>query len=157
METLSLAELRNELKEKSPAELREICLRLAKFKKANKELLHYLVVEADDEDAYRNKAKEDLKARFETMPRNSLFLTTKYIRKTLRLAKQYSSYSKDPVTAIELLLCFCTEMHQCRNYWNDYQALVSLYQRQLIQIKKMLKTLHEDLQYDYAQELEQLQ
>lgn len=156
METATIAELKSELKNYSENELMEICLRLAKFKKTNKELLHYLVMEASSEELFVEKAKEEIRSRFREMPHNSLFLSTKYIRKTLRIAKQYGTYSKVPQTGMDLLLCFCEELKAVHEYWKNYQALESLFRRQVEKIRKDIQSLHEDLQYDYEQELRKL-
>ena len=49
MRSASVHEIKQELLTLKPAELVELCLRLAKFKKENKELLNYLLFEAQDE------------------------------------------------------------------------------------------------------------
>ena len=48
MKAVNVSRLKTELNNRSPKELLEICLRLSKFKKENKELLTYLLLEADD-------------------------------------------------------------------------------------------------------------
>ena len=52
MKTATVKELKQELSHKSSAELLEICLNLSKFKKENKELLTYILYEADYEEGY---------------------------------------------------------------------------------------------------------
>ena len=52
MKTATIKELKQELSHKSSAELLEICLNLSKFKKENKELLTYILYEADYEEGY---------------------------------------------------------------------------------------------------------
>ena len=54
MKTASLKQVKEELFYKSDQELVELCLRLIRFKKDNKELLSYLLFEMDDEDAYNS-------------------------------------------------------------------------------------------------------
>ena len=44
MKAVSVKELSQELLNRSPKELRDLCLRLSRFKKENKELLTYLLV-----------------------------------------------------------------------------------------------------------------
>lgn len=156
METASIAELKKELKHLQPEELTEICLRLAKYKKANKEMLHYLLFEAHQEENYVQKAKEEISKRFVEMPVNAMFFTTKYIRKTLRIAKQYAQYSKLAQTETELLIHFCTELKACKSIWKKHQAIQSIFDRQMEKISKDLQKLHEDLQYDYARMLEKI-
>ena len=48
MKASSINEIKKELEQRSNTELLSFCLRLAKFKKENKELLTFLLFEADD-------------------------------------------------------------------------------------------------------------
>jgi hypothetical protein len=57
MKTASIQELKQELQETSQNKLLDLCLRLAKFKKENKELLTYLLFEAHDEEVYISSVK----------------------------------------------------------------------------------------------------
>ena len=58
MKAASVNEIKQQLKEVNPVELIELCLRLARFKKENKELLTYLLFEADDLQAYIANVKK---------------------------------------------------------------------------------------------------
>ena len=60
MKAVSVVKIRKELHHRSHDELMELCLRLAKFKKENKELLTYLLFEADNEEQYIQTVIEDL-------------------------------------------------------------------------------------------------
>ena len=52
MRAATIQEIKQELATVKPAQLMSLCLRLAKFKKENKELLTYLLFEAGDEAGY---------------------------------------------------------------------------------------------------------
>ena len=52
MKTVSLSELKRALQNVPLGDLPDLCLRLAKYKKENKELLTYLLFEADDEPEF---------------------------------------------------------------------------------------------------------
>ncbi|MBC7383538.1 MAG: hypothetical protein H7296_11215 [Bacteroidia bacterium] len=157
MKTPSLSDIKKELSLCHQQQLIELCLRMAKFKKINKELLNYLLFEAQDESAYIKKIKGIIEERFNDMPFNSLFFTTKYIRKTLRITKQYSQYSGNKLTETELMIFFCTLLKKSYSQWRKYSALCNLYERLVAKITKDIATLHEDLQYDYQKEVEKLQ
>ncbi len=60
MKSAGISELKATLKTKPQAQLMELCLRLARFKKENKELLTFLLYEADDLSAYINTIKKEL-------------------------------------------------------------------------------------------------
>ena len=52
MKATVISQLKEEMKNRSSNELLEICLRLARFKKENKELLTYLLFDGQDELAF---------------------------------------------------------------------------------------------------------
>ena len=60
MKAATSNELKQELQASSSKQLIELCLRLAKFKKENKELLTYLLFEANDEAAYIQSIKNEI-------------------------------------------------------------------------------------------------
>ena len=65
MKAVTVKELKLELEDRSPKELRELCLRLSRFKKENKELLTYLLFEASDEELYIESVKKEIDIQFE--------------------------------------------------------------------------------------------
>ena len=64
MKAATVTLIKKELQHLSEAELIETCLALAKFKKENKELLSYLLFEADNEDQYICTIKEEMDEEF---------------------------------------------------------------------------------------------
>ena len=52
MKAVPLKEIKKELNMLSQPELQELCLRLSRFKKENKELLSYLLFESANEEGY---------------------------------------------------------------------------------------------------------
>ena len=156
MKTATVRELKNELQYRSQTDLVELCLRLSKFKKENKELLTYLLFEQSDEDAFTLGVKREISSDFELINRNSFFYIKKSVRKILRNTKKYIRYSKKKETEAELLLYFCKELKEFRPNYKNNVSLVNIYNRQILSIKKAIAALHEDLQYDYGLELEAL-
>ena len=124
-------------------ELAQLCLRLAKYSKDNKELLSYLIFDAGDEEGFIQSVKVQLKAQFEEINTSNMFYVRKSVRKILKITNKYIRYSGHKQTEVELLLFFC-------------QTLNNLYQNQVIKVKKAVATLHEDLQFDYQKEIEKL-
>ena len=61
MKAATVKQIKEELNERSPKELVDLCLRLSKFKKENKELLTYLLYEASDEDNFIRELKIEIK------------------------------------------------------------------------------------------------
>lgn len=157
MKAATVSQLKKELSYRSPEELLELCLRLSKFKKENKELLTYLLFESVDEEAFIDAVKEEIDSEFESINTKNFFYIKKSIRKILRLIKKYSRYSSKKETETELLLYFLQKLKSFRPSINRNTTLINLYQRQLLSVKKIISTLHEDLQYDYRLEVEELE
>lgn len=157
MKAASLKEVKTELSHKTPQELMDLCLRLSRFKKENKELLTYLLFEYSDEEGYIESIKTAMDLEFEAINTDSYFYMRKSIRKILRLIKKYIRYSQNKETEVELLLYFCHRLHSFSPSIKNSKALVNLYQRNIDFIKKKVSLLHEDLQYDFQLEIEKLE
>ena len=156
MKTATLKELKNELNHRSPAELLNLCLRLARFKKENKELLTYLLFESSNEQAYIASVKKEIEQEFQIINTKSYFYIRKSVRKILRNTKKYIRYSKNKETEVELLLYFCYELREMSPSMKANLTLQNIFNRQIVLIKKVVSTLHEDLQYDYEIEINSL-
>jgi hypothetical protein len=156
MKTATVKELKQGLQYKSQSELVELCLRLSKFKKENKELLTYLLFEAADEDSFIQSVKNEMRSDFEMINTKSYFYIKKSVRRILRNTKKYMRYSKKKETEVELLLHFCEQLKNMKPSFKINVSLQNIYNRQIVTLKKTIATLHEDLQYDYGLELESL-
>jgi len=156
LKTASLTQLKKELTHYSQKELIALCLQLSKFKKENKELLTYLLFEADNEEAFIIGVKEEVKLQFENINTDSYYFIKKSVRKIVRLVKKYIRYSKTTTTEIELLLYFCYELKKISKPIAKNVTLQNIFDRQVLLIKKAIAKLHEDLQFDYNYELDGL-
>ena len=156
MKAVSVVTIKKELQHRSSEELMTLCLRLSKFKKENKELLTYLLFESHNESGYIETVKAEVDAQFETINTDSYFYIKKSVRKILRLIKKFARYSLKKETEVELLLYFCQKLKDFRPSISRNVTLTNIYERQIVLIRKIVTTLHEDLQYDYNLELEHL-
>jgi hypothetical protein len=133
-----------------------LCLRLARFKKENKELLGYLLFDSADEQAYIRGIKAEIDEQFGQINTTSSYFIKKSIRKILRITKKYIRYSQKKETEVELLIYFCAKMNQFKPSIHRITALQNLFDRLIASIRKTMLSLHEDLQYDFGLELEEL-
>ncbi len=156
MKAASVVSIKKELKHKSREQLLDICLRLSKFKKENKELLTYLLFESEDEAGYVESIKRYMDAEFEQINTKSIFYIRKSVRKILRNVKKYIRYSLKKETEVELLLYFCQKLRDFKPSIKRSIQLQNTYQRQLLLAKKTIEKLHEDLQYDFNLMVEDL-
>ncbi len=156
MKAATLAQIKKELQHRDAEELLQLCLRLGRFKKENKELLTYLLFESDSEEGYRETVKEEVELQFSEVNTNSYFYIKKSVRKILRGIKKYIRYSGNKETEVVLLLYFCEKLKAFTPSIKRNTTLTNLYERQLAFIEKKIAVLHEDLQYDYGLVLEEL-
>jgi len=157
MKAATVREIKKELSYRSPSELVDLCLRLSKFKKENKELLSYLLYESHNEEAFIEGIKVEILEQFEQINTSSYFYIKKSVRKILRRTKTYIRYSKKKETEVELLIFFCATLKGMEPSMKNNVSLHNIYLRQIESIKKAISTLHEDLQYDYDVEMDELQ
>ncbi|CAM1345133.1 hypothetical protein [Tenacibaculum amylolyticum] len=157
MKAASIKTLKDELKHKNSAELLEVCLKLARFKKENKELLTYLLFEAHDEDRYIEAIKEEMDVMFSEINTKSFFYIRKSVRKILTTIKKYIRYSKKKSTEVELLLYFCMKLKNFKPSIKKSPRIQNVFDTQIRMIKKTMQSLHEDLQYDYNLLLEEIE
>ena len=156
MKTATIAQLKKELQYRSDDDILHLCLRLARFKKENKELLTYLLFEADNEAGYVETVKAEMDEQFLSINTDSFFYIKKSIRKILRMLKKFIRYSSNKETEVELLLYFCEKLKDFQPSIRRNVTLTNLYERQLVYIEKKITGLHEDLQYDFGLLLDEL-
>ena len=156
MKPAGVKAIKGELKLRSREELIELCLNLSKFKKENKELLTYLLFEADDENYFIKGIKEEIKTQFEEVNRKSYYYVKKSIRKILRNTKKNIRYSKKKQTEVELILFFCKMLGEFSPSIKKSIPLLKIFEREIQRIQKIILTLDPDLQYDYGIEIEEL-
>ena len=156
MVTATVKQLKDELNEKTPKELVQLCLKLSVFKKENKELLTYLLFESHDEESFREGIKKEVEQSFEEMNKASYFYMKKSCRKILRSVKKYIRYSKNKETEVELLLYFCQQLKDLKPPIRRNRVLQNMFDKQMEMCGKALIKLEEDLQYDYQIEIDKI-
>ena len=156
MKAASVVQLRKELEHLDNEKLKQLCLRLARFKLENKELLTYLLFEAEDELGYVQSIKSQLDILFLDINTQHYFYIKKSVRKILRRIRKYARYSNQPETEIELLLYFCSKMHKITPSIFKNITLSNIYNRQLESALKKTAKLHDDLQFEYKLQIEEL-
>ena len=156
MKAATIHEIKQELTNVPASQLIELCLRLARFKKENKELLTYLLFEAFDESAYIVLVKEEIDENFDLLNLANLYFIKKGLRKIVRTITKYIRYTGSKQVEVELLLYFCSKLKDSDIPIRESALINNLYESQLKKIHKVLETMHEDLQYEYIKELEKL-
>ncbi|NVO01825.1 MAG: hypothetical protein HXX09_03915 [Bacteroidetes bacterium] len=156
MKSASINELKKEIETLPPNGVIEVAIRLAKFKKDNKELLNYLLFESHDELSFINKIKLTIDELFEEINESNLYFVKKTLRKILRIVNKNIKYSGIKQTEAELLIYFCTKLKSSTIPYQKSPVLNNLYNNQIKKIQKTISLLHEDLQFDYSEEIKDL-
>ncbi|MEN8835178.1 MAG: hypothetical protein ABF311_03680 [Polaribacter sp.] len=156
MKASTIKQLKDELSHKTAQELKDLCLQLARFKVENKELLTYLLFEANDEDQYIVNCKTFIDTQFVEIGTNNAYYVRKKIRKILTSTKKLIRFSKKKDTEAQILLHFCKKLKNYNPYFKRSNRLQNIFQTQMRMASNAILKLHEDLQYDYQQEVDNL-
>jgi hypothetical protein len=155
MEKYSLNDVKKELGHLDKNELIDLCLKLTKFKRENKEYITYLIYNADNKTAFTSEIKVEIdELLLDIKSKDSPYLIKKGLRKTLRLINKYIKIIGDKSIAIELLIYFCANVKKHELLKSRNSVLYNLYNMQTKKINALIHTLHEDLQSDFLKELE---
>ncbi|HSN62377.1 MAG TPA: hypothetical protein VLR49_15680 [Ferruginibacter sp.] len=157
MKAASVKEIKSALENIPPNQLMDICLRLIKFKKENKELATYILFDESDEAGYISSVKESLELLFEDVNKTNLYFAKKTLRKIVRVANKFIRYSNEATTEVEVLLFVADRMQKLNLQMSKSTALENIYLGLIKKINKAVMVLHEDLQYDYLRQLKLMQ
>jgi ferritin-like protein len=157
MKSHGLSDIRKELMELQPRDLIELCLKLAKFKTDNKELLGYLLFDAHGPREFLQKLKEETDQHFENLKtQNNLYYVKKSLRKIQRLINKYCKYMSDDSLTAELHIYFLLKLKESGIPFTKSEKIMNIYRQEMIKINALITSLHEDLRADYQSDLEKL-
>ena len=156
MKTASVKEIKDELKYAQKEDLLEHLFRLLRFKKENKELLSYILFNSADEREFVSELKKDITDQFNQIDSSSAYYSSKSIRKILRLTKKYIRYSGRKESEAALLIYFCQGIVNLKPGVLRNKAMQNLFDRQVSSVTKSVNSLHEDLRFDFEEDLVRL-
>ena len=153
MKAASINELKKELELRNHTELLSFTLRLAKFKKENKELLTFLLFEADDITTFVENVKQETDFFFGEINNSNIYYIKKSVRKILRHVNKHIRFAVSKQAEAEILIHFCNNIISFSIPLHKSKPLLKMYETQLRKIDEALSTLHPDLQYDLRKQL----
>lgn len=156
MKAASVKDIGSALEHQPVSELVQICQRLARFKKENKELLTYLLFEASDEEEYIRGVKAEIDEAFSQINTTSLYFAKKNLRKIIRIVLRHVRYSGKTATEAELHLHVARCLRASGIPFEQHPVMKNMYQSQLHKVEQAMAKLHEDLQYDLQKQLNAL-
>ncbi len=155
MKAADTKQIKEELKSLPHKEVIELCLRLIKYKKENKELLSYILFDSGDRQGYIDAIKSEINEAFASLPSNRYFIK-KGLRGMLKNITKYSRYMGAKEAEAELRLHFCRTMKLYGMASHKHQATINLYTSQSDKIQSLIHELHDDLQFDFQKGLNEL-
>jgi len=155
MKVEKLSEIKKELRALSPENMIEICIKLAKYRKENKELLSYLLYDSENPLFYAENVKSELLEEFYKLKKHG-YAAAKELRKILRILERSAKYTRSAEVEVVLLLWFCKNYLIYADLRTAYKPLQTIFLRQTDKIRKLIAKLHEDLQFDYSSEYNDL-
>ena len=157
MEIPSLAELKKDLSYLSEKELITLITDLAKFSRENKAFLYFKLNERDQPSLFVDSVKEELDEAFQTANTKNYHLGKKAAQTIRRKLNKALKLNKNKADQVELILYFCEELKKYGYLKFKHPVINNLFQVQLGKAKKLISTLHEDLQSDFEYRLEELE
>lgn len=156
MKAASIKQIKDEISNLSAEELSLIIHRLARFKAENKELLTYLLFEKQDEEGYVQLICGEIENMFSELNHQTVYILKKQLRKIVRYITRCIRFSDEKETEVRIRLAFCKAIQSSGIQIKKHVQIRNIYEGQLKLAKKVLATMHEDLQYDYLQQLKSL-
>jgi len=156
MKSESLSNLKKEILNMPPDLVAQFCIRMAKYKTENKELLSYLIFNAYDQESFIILVKEEIDCQFKNLNKSNSYLAKKTIRRALKTTHKFIKFSGVKQTEVELLIYFCKKLKSTGLQLHHGKVLGNIYLHQLERITAGLNTLHEDLQMDFADDIKDL-
>ena len=149
----SIHKIKKDLEKRDKKELLAYCLRLAKYKKENKELLGFLLFEADDLTGYIEKVKQETDTSFQEINKSNVYYIKKSVRKILRNVNKHIRFAASKQAEAEWLIHFCNCFQTYSIPVKKSRQLLNLFDNQLKKIEAALSSLHPDLQYDLRKQI----
>lgn len=157
MKAATLNQIKKELETISPQKLMALTLKLIKYKMDNKELISYLLFDEDDMAGYIADIKLEVSEMLSEIKYLSPYMAKRTLRKTLKLIGKYIKYTGSKDAEAELLVHFCKLLHQNGISRYTHKSVLTIYTNTIEKIKKLLPIVHEELRFDYEQEILTLQ
>ena len=154
MNPASIEDIKKELQHLPQKKVLDLTLRLARFKKENKELLTYLLFESHDVAGYIKILQGDMDEKFAAVDPSSVSKAKKEYRKILRVVNRQIKYIGSKSAAVELLLYFSMKLRTRES--TLHSRLQTIFIQQLTKAEKLLPLIEDDLQFDYRQKIDAL-
>jgi hypothetical protein len=148
MNSPKLNDLKKELQHLDVNQLKDVCLRLAKYKVENKELLNYLLFFENSKEDYIENIKKLIVNEFDDL-HPSVYYVKKQLSKLIRIINKHIKFIGEKDKEIDIVLSFCDEFIKHPVVKAGYKALSMILYRQLKRANKLIPKMNDDLAFDY--------
>lgn len=156
MSPASVEDIKKELQRLPPKKVLELTLRLARFKKENKELLTYLLFEAGDEQGYVQSLQFEIDEQLQRISKAPSATVKKQLRRITTLINRQSKYIGNKASSAELHLYLCFGLLNHPEKLLTITSANTIFHQQLNKASRLVPLLEEDLQHDFQLKIDQL-
>ena len=149
MDPAPLAEIKRTLMLMDRSELLDACLRLARFKKDNKELLTYMLFLSQDEQGYANYLCGIIDGHFRETPNAH----KKTLRKIIRWMNKCLRFSGVKETEVQVRMHFCQALRDSQTPFRKHRVMLNMYTGQIKKIRKAIEKFHDDIKRDVERDI----
>jgi hypothetical protein len=153
MKAASITEIKKTLVRLDHGELFEACLRLARFKLNNKELLTYLLFMQHDEALFVRHLRDHIDQQFRETPKAH----KKTVRKLIRWMNKCARFSKDKESEIQMRIHFCHALRNSKTPFRSTKVMLNMYTGQLKKIAALIEKFDPDIGNEYRGDLKELE
>lgn len=151
MEFASLGDIKKAMQQLTPEKTIELGLRLARFKKENKELLGFALFMEENIEQFVLDVNRETDVFFDNLNTSTTYYAAKSLRKMIKILNKYIRFSGSKQVEADLLIHFCKKMRNSGIRITSSTVLSNLYNRQLARIHRALEGMHEELRTDYRE------
>lgn len=156
MHSATIDTIKTELKQLPPKEVLDLLLRLARFKKENKELITYILFESANEHEYVEQVKKEISEEMAEIDGLPGYQYKKQFRKIQRKINKPIKYIGNKSATAELYLHMARMISEKKktNYLAPF--LEKTLQQYISKIEKLLPGIEDDLAADLRKQLKQV-
>jgi hypothetical protein len=156
MHSATIDTIKTELKQLPPREVLDLLLRLARFKKENKELLTYILFESANESEYVEQVKKEIAGEMLEIDGLPAYQYKKQFRKIQRKINKPIKYIGNKSATAELYLHMVRMISEKKKTISLATFLDKILQQYIIKIEKLLPGIEDDLAADMRKQLKQI-
>lgn len=152
MKAESIAVLKKALLRLEHGELLDICQRLIRFKKENKELLTYLLFLSDDEQSFVDYLCGEIDESFIEHPNSH----KKTLRKVIRWMDKCIRISGVKDTEAQVRIHFCRALNESKTNYLRSRVMTNMYTGQIKKATRAIEKFPDGAKREYEFELQEL-